>query len=335
VDLSVFLGSALLSFAALALGHWAGALDGETPDWAWIPAVLLVDVAHVWSTGFIVYTDRAELRRRPLLYALVPLSALAIGIALYSEGALLFWRCLAYLAVFHFARQQYGWVMLYRARAGETEGRFTDACAVYAATLYPLVWWHTHLPRHFWWFVPNDFLSLRAGIEPVCRVLYVSILAVYALAALDQLRRRAFNTGKHLVVASTALTWYVGIILLNSDYAFTVMNVFVHGIPYIALALWYGRARGLPLLRSGSKLGALAFVGALWAIAFAEELVWDRAAWHERAWLFGAPWSIESYKVVLVPLLAVPQATHYVLDGFLWRRGSPQLRAVFAASTSS
>jgi hypothetical protein len=146
-------------------------------------------------------------------------------------------------------------------------------------------------------------------------------------SAVRAARRGRFNVGKHLVVATTALTWLVGIVLLDSDYAFTVTNVFVHGIPYIALAFWYGRARGLAV----AKLGPLAFVGALWAIAFAEELVWDRAAWHDREWLFGAPWSVESLKVVLVPLLAVPQATHYVLDGFLWRRGSPQLRVAMQA----
>jgi hypothetical protein len=28
------------------------------------------------------------------------------------------------------------------------------------------------------------------------------------------------------------------------------------------------------------------------------------------------------FENVLVPLLAVPQITHYVLDGFLWRRRS-------------
>ena len=39
--------------------------------------------------------------------------------ALYSRGELVFWRALAYLAVFHFVRQQYGWMALYRARMGE------------------------------------------------------------------------------------------------------------------------------------------------------------------------------------------------------------------------
>src|SRR5215470_7216371 len=97
VDLGFFLGSALLALIALAIGAQAGVLNDRTPEWTWVPAVLLIDVAHVWGTGFRVYFDTAELRRRPWLYALVPLLGLVIGIALYSEGELVFWRVLAYL----------------------------------------------------------------------------------------------------------------------------------------------------------------------------------------------------------------------------------------------
>src|SRR5215475_3688127 len=71
-DLSVFLGSALLAIVALVIGARIGVFDSDTPDWTWIPAVLLVDVAHVYSTGFRAYLDKAEFRRRPWLYSLVP-----------------------------------------------------------------------------------------------------------------------------------------------------------------------------------------------------------------------------------------------------------------------
>src|ERR1044071_2816665 len=85
-DLAVFLGSAVVSLIALWVGARMGVLHSDTPDWAWIPAVLLVDVAHVYSTGFRVYFDKQELRRRPWLYLLVPALGLALGMALYSEG---------------------------------------------------------------------------------------------------------------------------------------------------------------------------------------------------------------------------------------------------------
>ena len=70
--IGVFLGSAIVSLIALWIGSRAGVLYGDTPDWAWVPAMLLIDVAHVYATGFRVYLDADEFKRRPLLYPLVP-----------------------------------------------------------------------------------------------------------------------------------------------------------------------------------------------------------------------------------------------------------------------
>jgi hypothetical protein len=329
VDLGVFLGSALVALGALWIGARAGVLNDRSPEWTWIPAVLLIDVAHVWGTGFRVYLDTNELKRRPMLYALVPAIGLAIGIALYSEGELIFWRVLAYLAVFHFVRQQYGWVMLYRARLGEVDrfGRWLDTAAIYLATFYPLLYWHTHLPRQFWWFLENDFTAPfdLSHLEQAVRLFYVIVLSAYVLRSLyGWLIRRRMNPGKDIVVLTTAACWYTGIVMFNSDYAFTVTNVIIHGVPYLALVYWYARAQRPKAATTYRFLtrGPLTFLIGLWLIAYAEELLWDRGVWHERAWLFGGAWDLGMLKLLIVPLLALPQLTHYVLDGFIWKRKS-------------
>jgi len=72
VDLWTFLGSAVLALGLLAVGAPFGLLETETPDWMWIGAILMIDVAHVYSTGFRVYFDVPELKRRPWLYGLTP-----------------------------------------------------------------------------------------------------------------------------------------------------------------------------------------------------------------------------------------------------------------------
>lgn len=327
VDLSVFLGSAIFSLLALWIGARAGVLYSDTPDWAWVPAVLLIDVAHVWSTSFRVYLDTDELKRRPWLYSLVPLLGLAIGVALYSEGELVFWRVLAYLAVFHFIRQQYGWVALYRARAGERDalGKWIDTTAIYAATLYPLIYWHAHLPRKFWWFLANDFTQIPSMTAGIAAPIYWLALGLYAMKSLNGwLVERKGNPGKDIIVVTTALCWYIGIIGYDSDYAFTVTNVVIHGVPYFALIYWYSRVRmkqtnGRGVYRIFAH-GPAFFLVMLWAIAYIEEMLWDRGVWQDRSWLFGAPWEIGTLKLMLVPLLALPQLVHYILDGFIWRR---------------
>jgi hypothetical protein len=55
-------------------------------------------------------------------------------------------------------------------------------------------------------------------------------------------------------------------------------------------------------------------------MAFVEELLWDNGVWQERTWLFGSFAALHEADSFLVPLLAVPQITHYVLDGFIWKR---------------
>lgn len=323
--MSVFLGSAIVSLLLLAVGWKLGFINDETPDWMWISAILLIDVAHVWSTSFRTYFDTEEFRSRIWLYTLVPILGYIFGVTLYSEGRMFFWRCLAYLAVFHFVRQQYGWVALYRAKAKETSKMtwWIDTIAIYLATIYPLAYWMTVSKRNFAWFVDGDFLVLPALIEKLLFPIYITALTVYFGKSIYQwVTDRFWNPGKDIVVVTTAICWYVGIVALNSDYAFTVTNVIIHGVPYFALIYFYAKTRrenGTKFYRTISH-NWLIFLASLWALAYVEELFWHRGVWHEKNWLFGANWDLEAWKMYLVPLLAVPQLTHYVLDGFIWKR---------------
>jgi hypothetical protein len=318
LDLAVFAGSFALSMIALPIGAAAGVLHDETPSVVWFAAVVLVDVAHVWSTAFTTYLDPKARRDRRLLFTMVPVVGLAASVALYAADKMTFWRALAYLAIFHFVRQQYGWVSLYRARAKETDrlGKIVDSAAIYAATLYPLLYWHTHVPRRFSWFVPGDVVALPAFLLPIGFVVWASVLTVYAARSIAAHARGTGNPGKDIVVVTTAIAWYTGIVAFDSDYAFTVTNVFMHGIPYFALV--FVKANPKPNQRRAASV--FAFLGVLWMIAFVEELLWDRTVWHDRPWLFGEGWDLPSWQLVVVPLLALPQLTHYVLDGFIWKR---------------
>lgn len=334
VDLAVFGGSAVFALGVVAVGHATGLSPGELPPWGWLVFVLVVDVAHVYSTLFRTYFDRDELGRHPMRYTLAPLVAFGIGVLLYSLGGpFLFWRVLAYVAVFHFMRQQVGWVALYRARAAQRGrvDRLIDDAAVYLATGYPVVFWHAHLgERQFSWFMAGDFVETGAVarvLEPVFHVAWAVALLGFVVRQL-QLRwaTGVLHLGKVTVVAATAAIWWVGIVGTNNDFDFTVTNVIVHGVPYFALLYAYGRARrreapstlGSRILRGGLP----AFLGVLLLLAFGEELLWDHLVYAQRQWLFGASELDldQSLLALVVPLLSVPQFTHYLLDGVLWRR---------------
>jgi hypothetical protein len=328
-DTAVFGGSAALAFLLLGFGRSIGLLHGDTPVWTWVATVVCVDVAHVWATGYRVYLDPEEMRRRRGLYLTIPLAAYLFGVLLYSWGAALYWRVLAYVAVIHFVRQQYGWVALYRRKLGEPSllDRVLDDAAIYGATLYPLVYWHANLPRAFEWFIAGDFIP---GLpKAAAEWLFPVQIAVTALYALRQLQLaalgRPISHGKNLIVATTWLTWYAGIVVFDSDYAFTVTNVLVHGIPYLAFVWvyerrrWSGAAAGIARLFRAHAWPL--YLAPLLGVAWLEEWGWDRVLWHEHGGLFPGPELLLSRGVLalLVPLLTLPQATHYLLDAWIWR----------------
>ena len=345
VDLAAFGGSALAAFALLGMGAALGILEADTPDWAWLGAVLAVDVAHVWSTLFRVYLDGSEVRRRPLLYLGAPLLLYGLGAMLHAFGSGVFWTTIAYLAVFHFVRQQVGWVRLYHRRERAQGGlrradRLLDEAATYAATLWPLVWWHGHLPRSFHWMLEGDFVvGLSAELATWTAPLYWGLLAAFLLRQLVRWRSPAPpSPGKVLVVGTTFACWYVGIVALDGDFAFTVTNVLIHGVPYLVLTYRYGRARAAaePAARTLRRMlaaGAVGFLALVVLLALLEETLWDRFVWHDREHLFGVG-EVPSPLVLslLVPLLALPQLTHYLLDGFVWRRGAMPGETHIAAS---
>ncbi len=304
----------------------------------WAVLVVGVDVGHVYGTLYRTYFDRAEFRRRRRLYVLAPLLGFLVFAGLYSMGGMVFWRALAYLAVFHFVRQQYGFMMLYSR--WDRRDKWLDQAAIYAATLYPLVWWHTH-ERAFSWFMPGDFVAVGTPVlADLALALYATILLAYVgKEGLAWRAGAAFNLPRNLVLGGTALSWWGGIVAMDSDLAFTAVNVIAHGVPYMALIWLFGRNRGrarqAPVLlgvlpwRRLFTLGCLPlFLGLPLLFAYAEEGLWDGLVWAEHPGLFPAFTALPTTDsadllVWLVPLLALPQITHYLLDAYIWRFGGP------------
>ena len=321
------ISAAVLVFHRFFSGH-------QVSPWMWGLLVVGVDVAHVYSTLYRTYFDGHEFRRQRALYLTVPVVGWLAAAALYSLGPMVFWRVLAYLAVFHFMRQQYGFMMIYGRREGPH--RRLDKTAIYLATLYPLLYWHTN-GRHFSWFMDGDFLSLplpwlgRLGLVAYCAVMLAYIVKEGRLWRAGS----GFNWPRNLLLGGTALSWGVGIVVFDSDLAFTATNVLAHGIPYMALIWVYGRNESriapktllgmVPSRHVFSPWFLPLFAGLLILLAYLEEGLWDGFVWTEHRGLFPAFASLPAIDdndilTWLVPLLALPQITHYLLDAFIWRR---------------
>lgn len=301
----------------------------------WVVLILLVDVAHVYSTVYRTYCNAKARKQYATLLRVVPLAVWAVGIALFAINPLLFWRCLAYMAVFHFVRQQYGFLRLYsRGSAMPHWIQVLHTASIYAVTLLPIAIWHVTGPKNFNWFVEGDFLYYpMPAFATACTVLFAAVLLAYGASEFYLWRtQRQYAIGRIALVLGTAASWYIGIVVCNGDLAFTMLNVLAHGIPYMAL-VWVREKSTAHTSNSKAfalvfgNYGVFLFFAVIAAMGYVEEALWDVWIWREHGNIFGVfawlqPLYHHSLAVVVVPLLSLPQATHYVLDGFIWKSGA-------------
>ena len=116
--------------------------DGEAlPVAGWVILILLIDVAHVYSTLYRTYFDQHALKEQRSLLWMIPFFSFIAGVLLYAMDDILFWRSLAYVAVFHFVRQQYGFMRVYsRKEINSKLFSAIDSFTIYYATLYPMTY---------------------------------------------------------------------------------------------------------------------------------------------------------------------------------------------------
>ncbi|WP_028120972.1 hypothetical protein [Epilithonimonas tenax] len=296
--------------------------------YTWLFLIVFVDVAHVYSTLFKTYFVGSEFRKRKQLYLAIPVISLIIGILLYRLGDLIFWSSLAMVAVFHFIRQQYGFIRLYSRFEPKGFSKTVDTFAIYSATIFPMIYW-TQTPRKFDWFIDGEFSWIPnvPFLLELAQIIYGLILLIYVMkTTVSFLKTKQFNLPKNLILLGTYLSWYFGIIYFDNDLIFTFLNVISHGIPYMAL-IYLSEIRGKSVSelkrRSVFKtgFGLVFFILIIIGFAFFEELSWEKLVWKEH---FESGISIENWHYLLVPLLTVPQLTHYLLDGFIWKANKNQ-----------
>lgn len=324
-EILLIMAPALLPVAAVLLFQNYFTQSDVNTFW-WVLLVLAIDVSHVYSTLFRLYWDRSTVQKYKVVLYTIPILSFVVGFMLHAYDSLLFWRVLAYVAVFHFIRQQYGFMRLYsRQDNASRTNRLIDTVAIYAGTVYPLLYWHLHLTHQLAWFVKGDFYSINlTGWDTILFVLYGLVIAVYCCKEiLMAVKQRFINIPKNLIMAGTYLSWYVGIVLFQGDLIFTLLNVVAHGIPYMGLIWIYGERKSKQTFSFSIK-GVLIFVGVLLVLAYMEEGFWDVLIWKDHQDVFPflttfKPLQNPFLVSLAVSILVLPQVTHYVLDGFIWR----------------
>lgn len=292
----------------------------------WLVLVLAIDVGHVYSTLFRFYWERSTFLKYKTLLVIIPSVCFVIGFSIHAFDSSLFWRILAYAALYHFIRQQYGFIRLYsRKQKKNNISTWIDVVSIYNATLYPILYWHLHLTDSLNWFTPHDFIAISLkNMDNVFLLIYLGILGAYIIKEIfSSINASDINIPKNGIMLGTYLSWYAGIVLFHGDLAFTLMNVVAHGIPYMGLIWLYGTKKDSSGFSFGWS-GLAIFASTLLLLAYFEESLWDILVWKDHPTIFpfftmNDPINNSLLLSVIVPLLVLPQLTHYVLDGFIWR----------------
>lgn len=305
----------------------------EMPEYMWLFLVVFIDVAHVYSTIYRTYIDKELVYKYKNLFLGMPVLLFVLSVLLHSISTDLFWRCLAYMAVFHFVRQQYGIFKIYgRKDILSKSKQIIDVVTIYSATLLPVLFWHFSSDRSFNWFVKNDFVLLYSNdfILKIIKYLFWLMILVYGISELNySVKTKLFNIQKNLVLIGTAFSWYFGIIYFNNDIIFSLLNIICHGIPYMALVWIHGKRSSETSTKQFLKMlygrfSLIFFLVPLLLLAYFEEDLWDTFVWkdHQEVFLFSSKIDLITTKSLLniiVPLLTLPQLFHYVIDGYIWK----------------
>ncbi|MEO1050297.1 MAG: hypothetical protein AAFX87_06715 [Bacteroidota bacterium] len=340
-------------------------LQQSSPLWVWVVFVIGIDVSHVWSTIFRTYLDKEEFNHHKRVLILAPIISFVIFFAAANVSTNFFWTVLAYLAVYHFIKQQYGFLRLYQAKYGKVEYTkwFKDTRIIYLSMLYPVLYWHINSTRNFSWFVENDFFNFRSflvdqkflgeqglyWINTIGNNIYWMLIIAWLVEEVV-LTRRSNNRlawGKMIWVVATAVNWYLGIVYFNSDFAFTITNVVAHGVPYMALIFFYvERKKAVKAPEHKIKVGSvllnvLVMLTVVLILAFGEEYLWDMFLYRDNEPFFSGivpyPFAVlESvhWQAIALALLSLPQVTHYILDGYIWKGNhkNPYLKKILFSS---
>jgi hypothetical protein len=295
--------------------------------WMWLLVVVFVDVAHVYATIFRTYWSKAQRKLYGDVLWVIPLACFVLAVLIHQASAVWFWRLLAYTAVWHFIRQQYGFMRLYmRHESSNRFSRALHACVIYSATIFPMLQWHLQGGKNFHWMIDGDFLlgdGRYVALWPFLEAVYGLLLLIFIIYEIRSIRNGAsFNWPKHLVIWGSVSSWYLGIVYFNGDLTFTLLNVIAHGIPYITL-IWITDARRMVGIKKPIAR-ALVFISIILVLATLEEGLWDGFVWREHPHFFSWLYPVQSlgdrtWLHLIIPLLALPQLVHYVLDGFIWK----------------
>ncbi len=284
-----------------------------------VGGVFLLSFTHQPLTLGLVYGDRAQLERKPVVYALSPL----VFVALVTAGLMVSLTLVAVIAGLwnaeHTLMQRYGLTRLYGRKVGDDHGALEKPMLVswlVLALVFTAASTRTpYLVHRIGLGSTNETgVRLLTDLRPLALVLLVPVIGtVVVLAWRWVMAERALgpraNPAKHLYVASTAVLFAV---MLLDPIAGLVAYVASHAVEYFVVVHRSLRGR----VRAGdtsavARASATRPRRALLYVVYVGAIVVFALATHDR---YG---SIYRFAVLFLGAL------HIFYDGFIWKLRRP------------
>jgi hypothetical protein len=278
---------------------------------------LLVDGSHVYSTLLVSYTDKDIWERLKPLMIGVPIFLVVTAFAFrYSGSPELFIYFLAYLAMIHFIRQEFGWMKIATRfdPAAPAWLQHLDKTTSYAMTILPMLWFTRESQKGFW-YQSGDLIAIPDGIATFALNSYFPLITLFLAANFyHSYRTKTINISKYLVFINTFFGWYMAKVYVQNIYLAIWLMIFHHGLPYYFIV--FKTERVTKKISFFEKLGKLKYpvlyllcVGIFYLFLYGHS---NPYAAHLK--------KNEFLKALLYGISVMPQMTHFILDGFIWKQ---------------
>lgn len=333
-------------------------------NFIWIFIIFGIDFIHVYSILLKKYLSRKSMLKYGQLIFIIPFISWVSGVSLYSFDPMLFWRIIAYAVILHIICQQYSLLVnysrhekkLYRLSNVQNDIKFLlniqnyskklpnndssrrrimlpkslaflDKILIISAMIYPLIYWHLNKSGFLWQnysYLNLDILSHFITSFCISLLFLYSIKEMYFIIYL-----KIYNLPRNLMLISTIITWFAGIIYFDNDFTFMACIVIAHKIQNIALSSLNGNKiyqtghflsyYGQKFLQKKYIIIFLSVVSVLLYLFFyIKNFIITYG--YQAIFIGKNSLSQNGYDVkaltCIVPLLMVPQITHYIFDSF-------------------
>lgn len=293
-------------------------LPKQPPIWFFILGWTLVDGSHVYSTFLVSYADESMFTKLKTVFLGVPLALLVSGFLFqYSGDPTYFYYFLAYLAMIHFIRQEYGWMKIATHFDSSSPKwlKHLDITTSYAMTILPMLWYTRKTEKAFW-YQSGDLVSTPDFLSSISLPLFWFVVMVFLCAnAFHIYKTRTINISKCLVFINTFFGWYVSRVFVQNTYLAVWLSIFHHGLPYYFLVFKAERvSRKIKILESIGNykypLMYLSCAAVFYLFLHAHSGNHFVQKLEENVVL----------KSVIYAIAVMPQMTHFILDAFVWKK---------------